>query len=110
MDDRPIDDPLGDKDSGPRTPENDIFRPPSENCEVFCLHCRQKYDSYKIHWVPKEGGEGFWCCPTPGCGGMGFGFDIHPTDPHYPEHDPEGRFIGGWFDDDGNRVPPPVDD
>jgi hypothetical protein len=31
------------------------------------------------------------CCPTPGCDGIGFCFDIWPTDPE-------------WRDEHGNRV------
>ena len=56
----------------------DPFRPPQEPCEVFCLHCGKEYSSDKIRWKHR-GGEGFWCCPTPGCGGVGYQFDIFPT-------------------------------
>ena len=35
--------------------------------------------------------HGFWCYPTPGCGGVGFGFDILPTDPDYRDE------RGGWM-------------
>ena len=49
-----------------------------------------------------QGGRkhGFWCCPTPGCDGKGFGFDILPTDPTYQDEN------GGWinFDDDAPSV------
>jgi hypothetical protein len=48
--------------------------------------------SYLIEWrieTDAEGNQhGFWCCRTPGCGGVGFGFDILPTDPDY--HDDRG--------------------
>lgn len=93
-----------------RRPEDDCFRPPKKNCLVICLHCQEQYDSYKITWV--EGASvdgrkgGFWRCPTPGCNGAGFTFDIFPVDPNW-EDDEERGFVGGWFDDDGNRVPPP---
>ena len=56
---------------------------------------------------------GFWCCPTPGCDGKGFGFDIFPTDPNYDdgnlsfisdddddEHDDEGD---DYFEDEAER-------
>lgn len=65
---------------------NDPFRPPEVPVEVSCLHCGQVYESHLIHWEEsdrKDGKRGFWCCPTHACGGMGFGFDILPTDPNY---------------------------
>jgi hypothetical protein len=99
---------LGEDACNPCSPEEDSFRPPRENTEVVCLHCGQKYDSYRIEWreFEKEDGtkQGFWCCPIEGCDGKGFCFDIYPTDPNYPEYE-DGRHLGGWFDDDGNRVP-----
>ena len=79
----------------PLDPQGDPFHPPEVPTEVGCLHCGKEYDSYLIEWRVETdaAGEkhGFWCCPTPGCSGMGFGFDILPTDPEYrDEH-------GGWF-------------
>lgn len=110
MEDNPVD--LPDEQPGPRTPETDSFRPPRNNCIVVCLHCRQQYDSYKMQWleVPTKSGatEGFWFCGTPGCSGKGFNCDIFPIDPNW-EDDEDRGFVGGWFDDDGNRVPPPMD-
>ena len=55
---------------------------------------REQYQSHLIEWRIETDADGkqhgFWCCPTPDCGGMGFGFDILPTDPNYrDEH-------GGW--------------
>ena len=41
--------------------------------------------------------QGFWCCPMPGCDGIGFGFDIFPVDPEY-------RDERGWFADDDESV------
>jgi len=78
----------------PLDPTDDPFGPPEVSIEVECLHCGQQYQSDLIEWrieTDADGGpHGFWCCPTPGCGGMGFGFDILPTDPNYrDEH-------GGW--------------
>jgi len=76
----------------------DPFRPPEVSIEVHCLHCDREYDSYLIEWreQPDASGRpsGFWCCPTPGCNGLGFGFDILPTDPNYRDE------RGGWCCDD----------
>jgi hypothetical protein len=70
-------------------PDNDPFKPPTTNTEVGCLHCQETYDSYRIEWrvfTSADGSKhGFWCCPTPGCDGKGFGFDILPTDPNYDD-------------------------
>ena len=46
----------------------------------------------------KDGPHGFWCCPTPGCDGKGFGFDIFPTDPDY--RDEEGNLM--WVSDEAD--------
>jgi hypothetical protein len=81
-------------------PDDDCFKPPAIPTEVHCLHCNQEYESYLIHWVEKKcDGEimGFWCCPTPGCDGKGFGFDLLPTDPEYQDEN------GGWFYDDDDE-------
>ena len=76
-------------------PDGDPFRPPAVPVEVNCLHCNRDYESYLIEWreeVDANGRpSGFWCCPTPGCDGIGFGFDILPTDPDYRDE------RGGWF-------------
>ena len=82
----------------PLDPDRDPFRPPEVPTEVSCLHCGREYDSYLIEWRVETDAEGkqhgFWCCPTPGCGGIGFGFDILPTDPEYQDE------RGGWVQDD----------
>lgn len=81
-------------------PETDPFRPPAIPTEVFCLHCQQEYESYLIEWREEtvEGKRtGFWCCPTRGCDGKGFGFDIFPVDPEYRDENGEPM---GLFDDD----------
>jgi len=82
----------------PLDPSGDPFGPPEVSVEVQCLHCGEQYDSYRIEWRVKTDADGkqygFWCCPTPGCGGMGFGFDILPTDSHYRDE------RGGWVCDD----------
>ena len=97
-------------------PETDPYRPPAIPTEVCCLHCGQEYESYLIHWQEEvdERGEvhGFWCCPTTGCDGRGFGFDIFPTDPEYRDEDGEpmwfhddedGAFDFEWEDEDGDQ-------
>ncbi len=85
-----------------RKPEHDCFKPPAVPTEVHCIHCHREYDSYLIEWreFPNETGgtDGFWCCPMPGCGGKGFGFDIFPTDPQYVGED--GEPMWQWCDDD----------
>jgi hypothetical protein len=86
----------------------DPFAPPEISTEVCCIHCGETYDSWQIEWrllTNRDGEErGFWCCPMPGCDGMGFGFDILPTDPNY--HDEHGGWIhcddeDEEFDEDG---------
>jgi hypothetical protein len=82
----------------PLDPQDDPFYPPAVPTLVGCLHCGEEYESYQIEWrieTDVEGKEhGFWCCPTPGCDGKGFGFDILPVDPHYQDE------RGGWVWDD----------
>ena len=85
------------------SPDNDFFKPPAIPTGVHCLHCNQEYESYLIHWVEEQrNGEvtGFWCCPTPGCNGKGFGFDILPTDSEYQD-EKGGRFYDEEFDEEG---------
>lgn len=82
--------------------QSDPFAPPEMSTEVCCIHCGETYDSWQIEWrvlADSTGKErGFWCCPMPGCDGMGFGFDILPTDPHYQDEH------GGWvYDDDSEE-------
>ena len=79
----------------PLDPEGDPFYPPEVPTLVFCLHCQQEYDSYRIEWriEPDRNGKphGWWCCPIPGCDGKGFLFDIFPVDPNYQDE------RGGWI-------------
>jgi hypothetical protein len=83
----------------PLDAEADCFRPPEIPTLVFCLHCRQEYDSYRIEWRVETDAngkqQGFWSCPIPGCGGIGFGCDILPVDPGYQDE------RGGWAHVDG---------
>ena len=94
----------------PDDPNTDPFHPPAIPTEVFCLHCQREYDSYLIEWRVEtcaDGKErGFWCCPTPDCGGRGFGFDIFPTDPEYRNEDGESF----WSEDDEDTDDPEDDD
>jgi hypothetical protein len=89
--------------------ERDPFRPPTVPVIVHCLHCDQEYESYLIHWVQgaiQSDSPGFWCCPTPGCDGKGFGFDIFPVDPDY--RDEEGNLM--WMEDDDDEEYDEVDE
>ena len=63
----------------PKEAMEDCFRPPEQACQVQCLHCGQQYSSADIVWFEGQDG-GFWRCPTEGCDGAGFQFDIHPID------------------------------
>ena len=38
----------------------------------------------------EDGMEGDWCCPTPGCNGVGFGFDILPCDEEWQDENGNG--------------------
>ena len=80
-------------------PKGDPFYPPAIPTLVFCLHCQQEYDSYRIEWrveTDQDGRpHGFWCCPIENCDGKGFGFDIFPVDPDYRNEDGEKM----WCDD-----------
>lgn len=72
------------------------FAPPKEPCECYCLHCQRIFMSDQI-WLQRiinshVGFDGHWLCPTPNCDGVGFTFDIFPTDPNHPD--------SGWVDDD----------
>ncbi|TVQ54260.1 MAG: hypothetical protein EA377_05975 [Phycisphaerales bacterium] len=78
----------------------DPFGPPELPTEVYCLHCECVYDSWQIEWVEDKSDSqcaGHWGCPTPGCEGWGFGFDILPTDPDYVDEDGERMYC---FDDE----------
>ena len=86
----------------PLDPDRDPFRPPAIPTLVACLHCGQEYESYRIEWRVESDSagrpHGFWRCPTPGCGGAGFGCDIFPVDPDYRDE------RGGWVHD-GDEEP-----
>ena len=110
----------------PTDPEGDPFYPPPIPTLVGCLHCGEEYDSYLIEWrtFTCEDGQqhGFWCCPTPGCDGKGFGFDIWPVDADYQDErgsfawtsdaDDSDEFEEELFaeGDDSSADDPPVDD
>ncbi len=76
----------------------DPFRPPPEPCDVFCLHCGKEFSSDKIRWK-RWGEEGFWCCPTPGCDGVGYQFDIFPVAEMGGPGEQETREYGDFEDE-----------
>jgi hypothetical protein len=72
-------------------PDNwDPGRPPTFATLVKCERCGQEYESSRIEERFQGDAEGgtLWCCPTPGCRGKGFGFNILPVNRHY--HDEDG--------------------
>lgn len=97
----------------PLDPAGDPFGPPAISTNVYCLHCQQEYDSYRIEWRIKTCRDGkphgFWSCPIPNCDGAGFGFDIFPTDREWTFEDGEKIWCSGdeyeedeeLLDDDG---------
>lgn len=95
----------------PLNPDTDCFKPPAIPTEVCCLHCGCEYESYLIEWRVQTTDDGkthgFWCCPTLGCDGRGFGFDILPTDPDYVGEDGEAMWS---FDEDDPDLDPDLDD
>lgn len=97
----PIDDVFEFLSPDPEPPPCDCFAPPAEPCECYCLHCGRLFMSDQI-WFQRvinsrDGLTGFWMCPTPNCDGMGFTFDIFPTDPTHPAN--QDALI---FDDGGD--------
>ncbi len=90
-------------------PGADYFHPPTIPTLVWCLHCGEEYDSWRMEYrifTDEDGARrGFWCCPTPNCDGRGFGFDVFPVDENYV--DPDGREMSAWDDDE---PPTPEDD
>jgi hypothetical protein len=104
----------------PDDPTSDPFGPPTIPTLVGCLHCQQEYESYLIERRCEPDGDGvprwWWCCPMPGCGGRGFGFDILPVDHDWTDEngermwvdDPDDEFDDDEdFDDDYDPPPPP---
>jgi hypothetical protein len=86
--------PLGDGDAGGRNP----FAPPAMPVEVCCMYCGEVYESWQMIWIDDDDlpGGGVWCCPTAGCEGIGFCFDVWPTDPDFqPDFDPHWREQAG---------------
>lgn len=88
-------------------PETDPFRPPAIPVEVCCLHCGHEYESYLIEWRQDEGEashHGHWCCPTEGCDGRGFGFDIFPTDPEYRDEHGQAMWVDTGHGDQDDEL------
>ena len=72
------------------------FAPPAGSIEVECIHCGEIFDSWQMQ-LRNEGpdNEPAWCCPTPGCDGLGFCFDVWPTDREW--RDENGELV--WHED-----------
>ena len=66
-----------DKKNLPREAREDPFGPPAVPVDVECLHCGERYSSGEMESRRWADGIRRWSCPTPGCDGAGFGFDIH---------------------------------
>ena len=86
---------------------HDPFGPPRTAVEVGCLHCGQVYCSDRIWFDERDGGppgpegrRGFWACPVAGCDGIGFAFDIWPTDPDYRDEETGEKY---WIEDAGDE-------
>mgnify|MGYP000375868621 CR=1 FL=1 len=102
-------------------PEKDPFYPPEIPTLVGCLHCGQEYESYLIEWRVRKGFDGkqhgCWCCPTEGCDGIGFGFDILPVDQEFEderggiwiEASEEESELDSWQDDSDEDPKPKRD-
>ncbi|HWP39915.1 MAG TPA: hypothetical protein VNL70_03235 [Tepidisphaeraceae bacterium] len=75
--------------------------------KVFCLHCRRNYDSSLIRWVVDRDypSGGYWACPTEGCDGKGFTFDIWPADPQWPDQTARSALVDDESDDDDASDP-----
>ncbi|WP_428939843.1 hypothetical protein [Fontivita pretiosa] len=86
---------------------SDSFRPPDVPIQVFCLHCRRSYDSSLMHWVADRDypSGGYWACPTEGCDGKGFTFDIWPADSQWAEQTAGVVFADDESEDDDASDP-----
>src|SRR5438105_1740937 len=88
----------------PLNAEADPFHPPAIPTLVGCLHCGEEFESYLIDWRVETDADGktrgCWCCPTPNCGGCGFGFHIFPCDPEYRDENGELMWCDDGFDED----------
>jgi len=73
------------------------FGPPAIPTLVRCLHCGEEYDSWRIEQRPHpQFDHDPWFCPTTGCDGLGFLFDIYPVDPDW--RDENGDLV--WIEDE----------
>jgi hypothetical protein len=63
------------------------FAPPDVPVEVYCSHCGRVFESWQMVWLDdmELPGGGVWCCPTSGCDGIGFCFDVWPTDADFAD-------------------------
>ena len=102
-------DTADDGEHPPMNRNTDPMRPPVRPRQVRCLLCEQQFESSAIYWRPEPltaeqvraravieaelcaqfGGSprraqpgdehGRWCCPTSGCHGAGYLFDLLPV-------------------------------
>jgi hypothetical protein len=97
---------------------DDPFAPPQPPMRVCCLHCGNEFDSDEIVYRPRpnihgpieHGMTGDWCCPTPGCDGVGYGFDIVPSDQDWEDQDGNGWHQIEDEDDESDPFNPDSDD
>jgi len=71
--------------------DDNVMGPPVEPVECVCIHCNRIFMSDLMIRIDVDD-ETHWMCPVPGCGALGYQFDIWPTDFNHPD--------GGWVDDD----------
>ena len=69
-----------DVDGLPGEALQDPCGPPKQPCQVRCLHCGETYSSSEMVWRKEGDGPGLWFCPTEGCTGAGFDYDIVAVD------------------------------
>jgi hypothetical protein len=96
--------------------DRDPFGPPPTPTLVGCLHCHQEYESYLIERRLEPDVNGvprwWWCCPTDGCDGKGFGFDILPCDRDWTDENGERMWSddGDYDEDEWDELDHPTPD
>lgn len=63
----------------------DPYCPPKKPVLARCDHCRMTYKTDRMIWGTKAGMRSIaplWWCPTDGCDGAGYGFDVHKVEMH----------------------------
>ncbi|MFT3785548.1 MAG: hypothetical protein QM770_05215 [Tepidisphaeraceae bacterium] len=108
----------------PSSDEDAAFPPPPQPTEVHCLHCGRTFMSNEMMLRWQDFASEFaWCCATEDCDGVGFCFDVWPTDPdwrdadgHAPDCDalpvnfPEKRADCVWIEGDDELLYDDADD